>query len=135
MAFIDWSTKCEVGIKEVDDQHKKLFDILNDLHQATVDGAERSSLARILDELVDYTVYHFSTEERLFLKYGYPGYDEHKEAHNDLTAQAVDLQRAFHEGSATISFEVLEFLHAWLMEHTTGLDQEMTPFFKEKGVL
>lgn len=134
MAFIDWSKKCEVGIKEVDDQHKKLFEILNDLHQATINGEERSSLARILDELVDYTVYHFETEERLFLEYGYPGYDEHKRVHDDLTAQAVELQRQFRDGSATISFEVLEFLHTWLIEHTTGLDQEMGPFFREKGV-
>lgn len=134
MAFIEWSAQCEVGIEKVDDQHKRLFEMLNDLHQATIDGAEQSTLARILDDMVEYTVYHFETEETLFLEYSYPGYDEHKKAHDDLTAQAVALQKQFRDGSATISFEVLEFLHGWLMDHTTGLDQEMVPFFEGKGV-
>ena len=134
MAFIDWTNKCEVGIAEVDAQHQKLFEMLNALHSATVNGDEQSSLDAILNEMVDYTVYHFETEEKLFKQYDYPGYDEHKKEHDDLTAQAVDLQTKFHDGSATISFDVLDFLHGWLIDHTTGLDRDMGPFFKELGV-
>ncbi|QJB56308.1 bacteriohemerythrin [Pseudodesulfovibrio sp. zrk46] len=134
MAFIDWSSKNRVGITEVDNQHKKLFDLLNSLHQATVNGEEQSALGRILDELVDYTVYHFETEEKLFLEYGYPGYEDHKEVHDDLTRQAVELQEEFREGSVTISFDLLDFLNDWLVTHTTGLDQEMAMFFKGKKI-
>lgn len=134
MAFIDWTEKSEVGVKEVDEQHQKLFEMLNELHQATVNGDEQSALANILNEMVDYTVYHFETEEKLFKKYDYPGYDEHKKAHDELTGQAVELLDKFRDGSATISFELLDFLHGWLLDHTTGLDKDMGPFLNEKGV-
>ena len=134
MAFIDWTKKNEVGVKEVDDQHKKLFDMLNALHQATANGDEQSVLMGILDELIEYTVYHFQTEEDLFEEFDYPDYLEHKTVHDDLTRQAVELQQKFREGSATISFEVLDFLNSWLVDHTIGMDKEMGPFLNGKGV-
>ena len=134
MAFIDWTKKNEVGVKEVDDQHKKLFEMLNALHQATANGDEQSVLMGILDELIEYTVYHFQTEEDLFEEFDYPDYLEHKTVHDDLTRQAVELQRKFREGSATISFEVLDFLNSWLVDHTIGMDKDMGPFLNGKGV-
>ncbi|MBU1247236.1 MAG: bacteriohemerythrin [Proteobacteria bacterium] len=134
MSFLEWNDDHKVGVKEVDEQHQKLFDMLNDLHQAAVNGSEQSVLAAILDEMIDYTVYHFKTEEDLYIKYNFPGYENHKKVHDALTGQAVELQQQFRDGSATISFDLLDFLHGWLVDHTTGLDKEMGPFLNEKGV-
>lgn len=135
MSFIHFTSENEVHIKEVDDQHRHLFDLLNRLHDAVAAGKEQGELFAILDELVEYTVYHFQTEERLYVEYDFPGYEVHKAAHDELTATAVDLQRKLREGSATLSFELLDFLHGWLTEHTLGLDQEMGPYLKERGVV
>ena len=134
MPFIQWTAKNKVNVKAVDEQHQKLFDILNRLHAAVVQGQEQGALFAILDELIDYTVYHFQTEEKLFLDHGFPGYEEHKAEHDKLTGTAVDLQAKLREGSATLSFELLGFLHDWLMNHTLGLDQEMGPFLNARGV-
>lgn len=134
MAYLEFGPEHEVGIAEVDKQHRKLFEMLSDLHTATVNGEEQSALTAILDDMVEYTVYHFKTEEDLYVKYDFPGYEEHKRVHDELTAQAVELQNQFREGSATISFDLLDFLHDWLVTHTTGLDREMGPFLKSKGV-
>ena len=134
MSFLEWNDDHKVGVKQVDEQHQKLFDMLNALHEAAVNGAEQSALAGILDEMIDYTVYHFQTEEQLFQQYAYPDYAAHKTIHDALTSQAVDLQQQFRDGSATISFDLLDFLHGWLVEHTTGLDKEMGPFLNGKGV-
>lgn len=134
MGFITFRHENEVNIAEVDDQHRKLFDILNRLHEAVVAGKEQGELFAILDELIEYTVYHFQTEERLFLEHEFPGYEEHKAVHDGLTATAVKLQEKLRDGSATLSFELLDFLHNWLMEHTLGLDQEMGPYLNERGV-
>jgi len=134
MPFIQWTIKNKVNVKVVDEQHQKLFDILNRLHDAVVRGLEQGVLFAILDELVDYTVYHFQTEEKLFQDYDFPGYAEHKAEHDRLTGTAVELQGKLREGSATLSYELLDFLHDWLMDHTLGLDQEMGPFLNERGV-
>lgn len=134
MAFIEWTEKSMVNIVKVDAQHKKLFEILNRLHASVVEGKEQSELIDILDQLIEYTVEHFETEEELFLDHGFPGYEEHKAAHDQLTATAVELQGKLKGGSATLSFEVLDFLHDWLMDHTLGLDKEMGPYLNERGV-
>lgn len=134
MPFIQWTIKNKVNVKVVDEQHQKLFDILNRLHDAVVRGLEQGVLFAILDELVDYTVYHFQTEEKLFQEHDFPGYVEHKAEHDRLTGTAVELQGKLREGSATLSYELLDFLHDWLMDHTLGLDQEMGPFLNERGV-
>jgi len=134
MAFIDWTDKNMVGIAEVDEQHKELFEMLNRLHASVTGGQERSVLHSVLDNLIEYTVYHFNTEEVLFDACEYPLAQEHKKEHDRLTAQALDLQRELREGSATISFEVLEFLHDWLMDHTSGLDMEFAQYLRENDI-
>lgn len=134
MSFIEWTDKNKVNIREVDKQHQRLFEILNRLHDAVAQGKEQGELFAILDELIEYTVYHFQTEEKLFIEHDYPGYEEHKAVHDQLTGTAVELQAKLRGGSATLSFELLDFLHGWLMEHTLGLDQEMGPFLNERGI-
>lgn len=134
MTFITFTHDNEVNIKEVDEQHRTLFDILNRLHEAVAAGKEQGELFAILDELIEYTVYHFATEEKLYIEHDYPGYEKHKAEHDNLTATAVDLQQKLRDGSATLSFELLDFLHDWLMGHTLGLDQEMGPYLNERGV-
>ena len=128
MPFIEWTEEIRVGIDEVDEQHRKLFDMLNRLYDSVTEGKEQSTLVSILDDLVEYTVYHFNTEEKFFAEYEFPGFEEHKAAHDNLTGTAVDLQAKLKEGSASISFELLDFLHGWLAEHTSGLDKEFGDF-------
>jgi len=133
MAFLEWTEAHRGGVAEIDAQHQHLFMILNRLHAATMQGAERSTLGELLDELIQYTVEHFATEERLFKAYDYEGFETHKAEHDTLTGQAVALQEEFREGSATISFEVLDFLHDWLVDHTLGTDKISSKFLTENG--
>jgi len=134
MAFIDWENKYSINVAEVDKQHQGLFGILNRLHESLTNGEEKSMQEKILDELIDYTVEHFATEENLFQETGFPGYENHKKIHDDLTGQAIQIQNEFRNDNATISFELLDFLHQWLTEHTLGLDQEAGDFLNSKGV-
>ena len=134
MAFIDWEDKYRINVAEVDRQHKGLFDILNRLHQSVISGEDMSMHSVILDDLIDYTVEHFATEEKMFKETGYPGYENHKEVHDDLTRQAVNIQNEFRNDNATISFDLLDFLNEWLTTHTLGLDQEAGDFLNSKGI-
>lgn len=123
MPFITWTDQIEINIEEIDNQHKKLFHHLNLLYDYVISNADRKTLIRVLDELVDNTVLHFKTEEGYMQEYNYPKFTEHKEEHDKLTKQVVDLQKEFHEGGETISLEMMDFLHDWLKNHTAGTDK------------
>ena len=131
MAFMTWTNEISVN-DEIDAQHKKLFDIVNELHASVTAGAERSTLAHIFNELIDYTIDHFQTEERYFVNLSYPDSQPHKKEHDDLTEQVVKLQSQFAEGDLVISFELLDFLYDWLMKHTSDSDIKFKRFLEER---
>jgi hemerythrin-like metal-binding protein len=85
MGFIKWNDNFSVKVSEVDNQHKELIGLINQLYDAMRVGKGREVPGSVLTELVNYTVYHFSTEERLFQEHGYPEYERHKQIHDDLT--------------------------------------------------
>lgn len=131
MAYMNWSSQYLLGLDEVDRQHQQLFEMVNRLHAAVVNGADRSIAGGILDELIDYAVEHFSTEERLFLQQGYPEYQEHKQEHDQLTRQVLDIQAGFRSGRITASFDLLDFLSEWLKKHTTDSDLKYAQFARQ----
>jgi hemerythrin len=124
MALITWRVVLAVNIKEVDDQHKQLIEILNTLHDSMRQEKGKKVLDSVLKRLADYTVYHFGTEERLFQEYGYPEAEEHKREHDAFTKQVLDFQKAFEEGRARITVELLYFLTDWLKNHIIRVDRK-----------
>ncbi len=132
MAFLAWTDQFRLNVKEIDEQHKYLFSLLNRLHNSVIEGAEQSALDKVLAELIEYTVYHFNSEEKLLKENNYPELDIHKQEHDELTRKVIELQTKFRDGSATISFEVLDFLSDWLTKHTMGSDQRYAAFILNK---
>ncbi len=133
MMFV-WNDSYETGLKEIDAQHKRLVDILNRLFAAMEKGQAKDVLGKLLDELIQYTVVHFGTEERYFKQFGYPEAISHKKEHDDLASKAVALQKDFKAGKAALSVEVGEFLRQWLMKHILGSDKKYAPFLAAKGL-
>jgi len=132
MSFIKFTQDNMIHIPEIDEQHRNLFEILNTMHAATVEGQEQSAIVKIFDDLIIYTVEHFDTEEKYMHEHKYSNYEDHKKEHDDLTAQAVELQVQFKDGSATVTFELLDFLNGWLNDHTMGTDRDMGDFLRER---
>lgn len=135
MAFIDWSNSLSVDIKELDDQHKKLIELINQLNDAMKVGKGKDVIGKVLGSLIAYTKSHFATEERLMQTHSYPSYIIHKKAHDDLTKQALDLQKKFEAGNIAITVEVMGFLKDWLSKHIMSTDKQYSPFLKGKGVI
>lgn len=135
MAFIDWSNNLSVDIKGLDDQHKKLIDLINQLNEAMKVGKGKDVIGKVLASLIDYTKYHFGTEEKLMQTHSYPSYIIHKKAHDDLTKQALDLQKKLEAGNLAITIEVMGFLKDWLSKHIMSTDKQYSSFFKGKGVI
>ena len=134
MALLAWKDAYSVKIKEIDDQHKKLIDMINELNDAMSQGKAKEVLGAILDKLVTYAASHFALEERLFQTHGYEGYQEHKAKHEKMTAKVLDLQRQYNSGQAAMTIEVMNFLKNWLDKHIIGTDMKYSAFLNSKGV-
>ncbi len=134
MGLIDWKPEFSVGVTEFDNQHKKLIDLINKLHDAMRVGEGKKILSDILAELVDYTKVHFANEEKYFGQYGYSDINSHKLEHEKLTRQVIEFQRDYNDGKTSITIDVMNFLRTWLVEHIGGVDKKYTLFFNSKGI-
>lgn len=132
--LLEWNDNLRIGIDEIDDQHKALVVLLNQLHTAIHEKHGTAACMEILDKLVEYTRVHFTVEESLMRILGYPGYADHLEGHEKLIAQVVELQQKLQSGKANVSFELLHFLRGWLTHHIMETDKAYVPYFISKGV-
>lgn len=134
MALLSWNDAYSVNIREIDDQHKKLIDMINKLHDAMKVGKGAEVLGDILKSLIDYTGSHFATEEKYMKMHNYPGYEQHKKEHNMLVMQVLDVQKNFKDGKVPLSQSIMSFLKDWLVKHIQGDDQKYGPFLNSKGI-
>lgn len=135
MPLIEWSNELSVGIKSIDEQHKKLVNMINALHDAKLTGGSNELLGKIFTGLTTYTQKHFTYEENMFAEYGYSNAEEHKKQHNDLIAQVIELKNKFTDNpQGTISDDLILFLKRWLTNHIMRTDKEYTDFLISKGV-
>mgnify|MGYP001626180519 CR=1 FL=1 len=132
MSFMEWSEKLVTGVKECDDQHKKLVSLINDLYDAMKQGKGKEVVDKALDELVKYASYHFTTEETLMTKYGYPELAAHKREHEYFKNKIKEFLDKKAKGEVTLSVEVMSFLKDWLIKHIMGTDKKYGPFLKQK---
>ena len=134
MPLLEWSDELSVGINSIDDQHKKLVNMINALNDALAEGKADELLVKIFDGLAVYTVKHFGYEEDLFAQHGYQESEAHKNEHQALIAQVKNLQDKMNEGDFMISVEVMAFLKDWLTNHIMKTDKAYAPFLIDKGV-
>ena len=135
MDLITWTDRYSVGVKQIDDQHKLLIDMINELHAAMLSMQGKEALMTVLSKLANYCVTHFTLEEKLMRENGYPGYDEHKEKHTKMTLKVQQLVGEVKSGKSTITIDVMNFLKNWLDMHIMGTDKQYGPFLNEKGVV
>ena len=132
--FIKWSDEYSVGLKEIDEQHKKLIAIINKLYQAFTDRVENEVLGEILNDMAEYTDYHFKTEELYFLRFNYPDKEEHIKKHKIYVDKIKSFKEDF-EKERKITYSVMNFLSKWIVEHIQGTDPDYVPLFKKNGVV
>ena len=120
-----------IGIDEIDDDHKKLVNLFNILNHSITEGATTDYVEAVLEELINCTVWHFSHEERLMLKYGYDRFEDHKAEHKDLIESARELQQKFIQTGKLDERDDLEFLERWLTEHILVADLRLGSYLIE----
>jgi hemerythrin len=127
MTLITW-TKEQYGtdVSFADEQHKKLFDLLNALHEVIPDG-NKDTVSTNLDNLLNYVSQHFQDEEKQMQEKKYSGYKEHKAQHDKLLADCGSLKNKFLSGEQEITTESTIFIKDWLDEHIPNIDRLYAP--------
>ena len=131
MEGIVWGDVLSVAVDEIDEDHRKLVNIFNILNHSVAEGESPDYLAAGLEELINCTVWHFSHEERLMLKYGYEGIEEHKAEHKKLINSAKKLRQEILQADKPVSDEDIEFLERWLTEHILTADMRLGSYLSQ----
>lgn len=128
---IVWGEILRVGVDEIDEDHRKLVNTFNILNHAIMEGDSPEYLEAILEELINCTVWHFSHEERLMLKYRYAGIEEHKAEHQELIKSAKELRQEILQADKSAVNQHVEFLERWLTEHIFATDMRLGSYLSQ----
>lgn len=126
-----WKNDFSVGIKELDDQHRSFFEILNRLGEVAGGKKGMDAVGHVLQELKEYSRHHFIEEENWLKIIGFPGLPHQKQQHAFFIAQVADLQEKFSKGDGNIPVSTLEFLRDWLLSHILESDKKYGTFMQE----
>jgi len=132
--IITWTPELSVGVAEIDEQHKEFISIMADFYSALDENKVQLELEDILERLIEYADFHFTTEENYFDKFDYEFKEEHKQKHSELRKKALDFQEKFKKEGAVIALGFLAFLTEWLMDHLETEDQKYTKCFHDHGL-
>lgn len=132
-AFVEWDDSFATGIESIDQQHKRLFVLVNELFDG-VKHMDQEAIKSVLGELVDYTVNHFAYEEKLFSEHGYPQEKEHVAQHEKLVGTVSAFVSEFESGESMVDFRLLNFLRSWLAGHILSEDMAYAPHLIQSGV-
>lgn len=127
MTILNWNNQLALGIASVDKQHKHLIDLTNQLDEAVAIGADRDTIIKIVNSLIDYTVYHFQHEEQLMsaAKFNPTMYAIHEAEHKEFVAKMVIVQREIEADINVLSEDLMDFLVNWLCHHILSTDKRM----------
>lgn len=124
MLFV-WEDNYKTGIDEIDQDHMRLVNLINDLYEAMQDGSGGALLLPIFSALKHYTEDHFAREERYMGECEASDHDQHLNEHKRMMATLADLERRHRQGEAAISLQTLSFLRDWLKNHICVIDKAM----------
>jgi hemerythrin len=134
MALMTWRDQYSVGIETLDNQHKAVLRILNEIHAASLRGKAREVAGPLLSQLVCLAGERFSTEERLMESTRFPGLAGHRAEHQKLTGKLREFVSRHEKGDAAVYAQLLHFLRDWLNKHEQTEDQEYARWVGACGV-
>lgn len=132
--FFRWTDEMSVRSKEIDQQHKQLVAILNELYQAFMNKEHTEKIGSIIGRLSDYTKYHFNTEEKYFNAFFYDDRENHFKEHQDFKDKVNEFTQKYHANSGALTYDIMNFLRSWLLNHIMKTDKKYMECFFNNGV-
>ena len=133
---IEWQEEYSVGVKELDDQHKNLLNIINSLLLEKQEKITSDKLSEIISSMVHHAYIHFATEERYMEQVNFPDLKQHVLEHVSFILKTLELSLKVKEGegTATNQMELLTYLKEWYSSHVLGADRLYVPYLRAKRV-
>jgi len=142
MAQIQWKDRYNINYKEIDEQHRILLDILNQMADLLAHEPDEEKATALFHRLCQYALNHFATEESYMEAAGYPGLVGHRALHGFFIDRLLELNQSYDSTDPKLLEESLEFVKGWYLNHIIQVDQEYVPTLKAfrskaeiKGVL
>jgi len=126
--MVEWENSLSVGIDAIDEQHRKLFRLINRIEAAA--ELSDAEVGAVVDILLDYAQVHFQTEEEFFYRFNYLDKESHESEHGEFVTRAVEFSKRFEQQGVSIA-EIQAFLLEWLTSHIKGSDMKFKGLFTE----
>lgn len=137
MAYFQWKPALSTQIKALDEEHREMLDLAGRLQLEIDRGKSARQVSELFPELIAREKQHFAREEQLMKQQRFPGYAEHKRAHDDLAARLADLYDRLRDDEPIGSMALLTFMQDWLVRHIQSHDKELGNYLvsrTEQGV-
>jgi hemerythrin len=133
MELITWSSTFSCGIKLIDDQHKELVDLVNDMfhHSTGDDKEEREYFNKVIQKAVKYIRIHFATEEKIMSAIKYPGFTEHKRAHDLFVLKVIENIQNYKTEKHHTLYSFTKFLKNWVLSHIAVMDKQYFTYIRQ----
>ncbi|MEA5448727.1 bacteriohemerythrin [Leptolyngbya sp. CCNP1308] len=132
MAVTYWRDDCKTHHRQIDADHRDLFNILAQLHRSILLEPDGAEVEAILDHLFNAAIAHCEAEEALMEIYAYPNASAHTEQHEALLAKILRLRLGGHPPEATLSIDLTHDLAQWLSHHIWAYDLELVQFVQNQ---
>lgn len=131
--LITWSNTLACGIKIIDDQHKGLVDLVNEMYNHVIgdESRENEYFNRVIQEAVQYIKVHFATEEKILKAVKFPGYAEHKKAHDGFILTVVENIKDYKSGKRISISSFTKYLKEWILSHIAVMDKNYFEHIKK----
>lgn len=136
MPAMTWTPEMSVGVPELDEDHKGLIRIINQLGEAAGDGTRQAAVRQCLMGLMRYAETHFAREEQVMAACGFPKLEPHRGKHQDFITRIQEATTRFDQDpdkmAQPIAEEMLDYLTKWLTRHIMVEDMSYRPFAEQK---
>ncbi|MBI5005586.1 MAG: bacteriohemerythrin [Nitrosomonadales bacterium] len=124
-AWVPWDENLSVGIDVIDEHHRYLFDLINDLYVVVINKRGAREVARLIKSLDAYAKIHFRAEEQMMDHYGYAGIDQQLQQHHVFEEKIKEFYEELHANPLVAQFDVLSYLRGWLIHHIRVEDAKL----------
>ena len=133
VSWISWDESLSVGISTIDEHHRYLFDLVNDLIEVVANKLGARELGRVLKALGQYAMVHFMAEERMMQQYHYPRLNIQIRQHQLFLERMKEFNEELHQNPLIAQFEILVYLRNWLVAHIRDEDTLLSALVWESG--
>lgn len=132
MLETNWNESSCIGVPQIDEDHKKLIQILGQIKEHQHDNVKSEAISTILDQLTEFSSRHFRNEDEYMLKVGFPGYQAHKEQHRQFKEKIAALWFDVMNHKETVPQDIYNYLSDWVTNHFLDFDKELRTFLETK---